>query len=262
MPAPKNTFKEAIARGERQIGLWAGLADAYCAEIVAGTGFDWILIDGEHAPNDIRSISQQIKAVQASPAHPIVRVAVGETWMIKQVLDAGAQTILVPLVNSAEQAKELVKAVRYPPVGLRGVGASLARASQFGTIPDYLETADKQICLLAQVENRAGLAELDGILETEVDGVFVGPADLAADLGYIGNAGHPEVVQTVETALKKIVASGKAAGVLTTDPELQRRYLAAGVSFLATGIDVLVLSKSLRSLAQSSRELTSEVPTS
>lgn len=256
MQAPKNHFKEKLRQNEAQLGCWLGMADGYAAEIAGTAGFDWLLIDGEHAPNDIRSISAQIQAVKAAGrSHPVVRLPVGETWMIKQVLDAGAQTILVPLVNSAEQAKELVRAVRYPPVGLRGVGSSLARASNFGEIDKYLQSADEQICLLAQVENRAGLVELDAILETEVDGVFIGPADLAADLGHIGNSSHPQVIEAVEDALTRIVSAGKAAGVLTTSPELQRRYLDIGVTFLATGIDVTLYVNSLRTLAKNSKTL-------
>lgn len=259
--APKNTFKEQLVKGNPQLGCWLGMADGYAAEIAATAGFDWLLIDGEHAPNDIRSISEQIQGIRAAqrptdtPAHPVVRLPVGETWMIKQVLDAGAQTILVPLVNSAEQAAELVRAVRYPPVGVRGVGSSLARASNFGAITNYLPSADKQICLLAQVENRAGMSELDAILQTDVDGVFIGPADLAADLGHIGNAAHPDVIAAVSDALSRIVKAGKAAGVLTTDPQLQRRYLDLGVTFLATGIDVSLYAKSLRTLAKTSKAL-------
>ncbi|MFZ2100533.1 MAG: HpcH/HpaI aldolase/citrate lyase family protein, partial [Oricola sp.] len=185
MPAPKNEFKAALARGERQIGCWVGLADAYAAEIMGTTGFDWLLIDGEHAPNDVRSIMRQLQALEASPSHAVVRLPIGETRIVKQILDVGAQTLLIPMVESGEQAAELVRAAQYPPRGVRGVGAALARASKFSAIPDYLATADSEICLLLQVENRAGMAALDDILAVEgVDGIFIGPSDLAADMGY------------------------------------------------------------------------------
>ena len=184
MAVIQNAFKVAMEGRQLQIGFWLGLANAYTAEIAAGAGFDWVLIDGEHAPNDIRSMLAQLQAI-GTLSHPVVRLPVGETWMIKQVLDIGAQTILVPMVETAEQAKVLVDATRYPPHGVRGVGAALARASAFNRTTDYLTTADDQICLLLQVENRRGISSLDEILAMEgVDGVFIGPADLAADLGF------------------------------------------------------------------------------
>ncbi|MGJ8529599.1 4-hydroxy-2-oxoheptanedioate aldolase [Maritalea sp.] len=254
MPAPINTFKQALKDGRPQIGCWLGLADPYAAEISGTAGFDWLLIDGEHAPNDLRSTLAQLQVVEASASHPVVRLPIGETWMIKQVLDAGAQSILIPMVESAAQAQELVRAVQYPPRGMRGVGSSLARASKFAGISDYLKTADDQICLLLQVENRAGLAALDDILALDdVDGVFIGPADLAADLGHIGDAGHPDVVEAVTEALTKIVASGKAAGILTLDEKMQERCLDIGVTFLATGIDVTLFANGMRQLAKASK---------
>lgn len=255
MPAPENRFKAALKAGAAQIGCWVGLADAYAAEIATTAGFDWLLIDGEHAPNDLRSILAQLQVVGASPSHPVVRAPIGDTTLIKQLLDAGAQSLLIPMVESGAQAAEMVRAVRYPPGGMRGVGASLARASRFGTIPDYATTADAQICLLVQVENRAGLAALDDILATEVDGVFIGPADLAADMGHLGNAGHPDVTAAIEDALTRITAAGKAAGILTLDPAMQMRCLDLGVTFLATGIDVTLLAGAMRKLADDSKAM-------
>ncbi len=251
MPAPKNTFKAALKAGKPQVGCWIGMADAYAAEISATAGFDWLLVDGEHAPNDLRSTLEQVRVIESSGSAPVARLPIGETWMIKQYLDAGVQSILVPMVESADQARELVRAVQYPPHGVRGVGSSLARASQFAEIPDYLDTADEQICLLLQVENNAGMAALDDILTIDgVDGVFVGPADLAADMGHIGNAEHPDVVEAIEDALTRIVAAGKAAGILALDPAMQRRCLEIGVTFLATEIDVTLFAKSMRAKAQ------------
>ncbi|WP_170464430.1 aldolase/citrate lyase family protein [Ruegeria arenilitoris] len=258
MPAPKNSFKAALTAGHPQIGCWIGMANAYAAEIAATADFDWLLVDGEHAPNDLRSILEQVRVIEGSGSAAVARLPIGETWMIKQYLDAGVQSILVPMVESGDQARELVRAVRYPPHGVRGVGSSLARASRFAAIPDYLKTADEQICLLVQVENRLGLAALDDILTTDVDGVFVGPADLAADMGHIGNAGHPEVVEAVLDALQRIIASGKAAGILTLDPEMQRKCLDLGVTFLATDIDVTLFAKAMRQAAQTGLSLLAE----
>jgi len=198
MPAPRNPFKQAIAKGELQIGCWLGLADPYIAEISAGAGFDWLLIDAEHAPNDLRSIVAQLQVIAARGSHAVVRPPIGESWMIKQFLDAGAQTLLIPMVESADQARDLVAAVTYPPHGVRGVGSALARASDFAAIPDYLTTARDEICLLVQVENQKGLATLNDILAVDgIDGVFIGPSDLAADMGFIGKAGAPEVKAAV-----------------------------------------------------------------
>ena len=250
MPAPKNEFKAALARGERQIGCWLGLANPYSAELMGTAGFDWLLIDGEHAPNDLRSIMAQLQVLEASSSQSVVRLPIGETWMIKQVLDIGAQNLLVPMVESAEQAAQLVRAVRYPPEGVRGVGAALARASRFSGIPDYLTTADAEICLLVQVENRAGLAALDGILALDgIDGVFIGPSDLAADMGHIGKPQTEEVQDAIADAVVRIKQAGKAAGILATDPETTAKYAGLGVTFLAVGLDVTLLAGAARELA-------------
>ncbi|AHD02352.1 HpcH/HpaI aldolase family protein [Leisingera methylohalidivorans] len=250
MPAPKNTFKQALAKGERQIGCWMSFADGQIAEIMGTCGFDWLVIDGEHAPNDIRSIRDQLMALAASPSHPVVRVPVGETWMIKQVLDAGAQTVLVPIVESADQARELVRACHYPPKGLRGVGATAARATMFGTVTEYIQTADQEVCLLVQVENRAGMDALDEILQVEgIDGVFIGPADLSTDMGHQGNSAHPDVRAVIADAINRIRAAGLAPGILGTTEEAVQAYADMGAQFLAVGIDVMVLARNARALA-------------
>nr|WP_299506479.1 4-hydroxy-2-oxoheptanedioate aldolase [uncultured Rhizobium sp.] len=243
MPAPKNLFKAALAEKHQQIGLWLALANPYTAEILGDAGYDWLLIDGEHAPNDVPLMMAQLQALKGSPSHPVIRAPIGEAWLLKQILDIGAQTILVPMVESGKQANAMVRAVRYPPHGMRGVGAALARASAFNRIPDYLQTANDEICLLLQIESRAGLAALDDIAATEgVDGVFIGPADLAADMGFLGKPGAPEVQETVEAALIRIQSHGKAAGILTADQALGKRYLELGASFVAIGNDVGLLS--------------------
>lgn len=252
MPAPNNPFKHAIAKGQLQLGCWLGLADPYIAEISAGAGFDWVLVDGEHAPNDLRSITAQLQVIAARRSHVMVRPPIGEPWIIKQLLDAGAQSLLVPMVESGVQAQKLVEAVTYPPKGIRGVGSALARASDFAAIPDYLTTARQEICLLAQVENRKGMDALDDILAVDdLDGVFIGPSDLAADMGLIGQAGHDDVKSAVLSATKQIVSSGKAAGILTLDEELQVECRNLGATFIATAIDVTTFASSMRLAASS-----------
>jgi 4-hydroxy-2-oxoheptanedioate aldolase len=250
MPVPVNPFKAALANGEIQFGCWLALADTFSAELMAQARFDWLVVDGEHGPNDLRSILAQLQVIAATDAHAVVRVPVGETYMLKQVLDAGAQTVLVPMVESAEQARQLVRDVTYPPHGVRGVGYALTRAARFGTIADYGTTADAEICLLVQVENRAGMAALDDILAVEgVHGVFIGPADLAADLGHMGNADHPEVQAAIMDALTRIRAAGKAPGILSTRDQMTNDAIAAGAQFVAVGADVLLLGQAARALA-------------
>ena len=201
MQMPKNEFKAALQkRGWPLIGLWAGLADPVCLEICAGAGFDWLLIDGEHAPNDVRSVLAQLQAVAPYPVHPVVRPLSGDVNLIKQMLDIGAQTLLIPMVESAAQARQLVSAVRYPPEGIRGIGAALARAARWDRIPNYVHEANAQMCLLVQVETRKGLENLEAIAGVEgVDGVFIGPADLSAAMGHPGNPRHPEMHESYKT---------------------------------------------------------------
>ncbi|MFM2282464.1 MAG: 4-hydroxy-2-oxoheptanedioate aldolase [Pseudomonadota bacterium] len=255
MPAPKNSFKAALAEGRTQIGLWAALTSPFTAEICAGAGYDWVLLDAEHAPNDIPTLVAQLQAMAPHPTHAIVRPPIGEAWLIKQILDIGAQTILVPMVETKEQAEAMVRAVRYPPHGIRGVGASLARASAFNRIPDYLQTANDEICLLLQIESRAGLANLDAIASTDgVDGVFIGPADLAADMGFLGKPGAEEVQKAVTEALVRIQSFGKAAGILTADQALARRYVELGATFVGIGSDVGLLVNATSNLIKGFRD--------
>jgi len=258
MPAPTNPFKKALKQGETVFGCWLGLADTFSTELMGTAGFDWLVVDGEHAPNDLRSIIVQLQVLEASASHPVVRVPVGETYILKQMLDAGAQTVLVPMVESADQARQLVRDVTYPPHGDRGVGYALTRAAAFSKTADYGTTADAEICLLVQVENRAGLDALDDILTVEgVDGVFIGPADLAADMGHMGDSLHPEVQDTIMDALKRIRAAGKAPGILSTDDTMTRNAMAAGAQFVAVGADVLLLSHSAQRLAHKWKSPTS-----
>jgi len=250
MPAPVNALKHRLAAGEVMHGCWLGMGDAYIAEIAATCGFDWLLIDGEHAPNDISSLSAQLALVLRSPTSPVLRLVDDDVAKIKQALDIGVQSLLIPMVETAAQAQRIFQATRYPPTGKRGVGSSLARASQFSAIPDYLTTADDQICLILQVESRAGLAALDDILNVKgIDGVFIGPSDLAADMGYLGQADHPAVKAAVLDALRRIRRAGLAAGVLSTEPDFINDCKSAGANFVGVGVDVTLYAGAMRDLA-------------
>ncbi|QHE83789.1 aldolase/citrate lyase family protein [Hydrogenophaga sp. BPS33] len=256
MQTPTNPFKQALAERRAQIGLWLGLANAYSAEICAGAGFDWLLIDGEHSPNGLRDVLAQAQTIAAYPAsHPIARVPVGDAALIKQYLDLGLQTLLVPMVDTPEQAAQLVRACRYPQAGdiegqggIRGMGG--ARASRWGRYPNYAKEANAQVCLLVQAESREALRNLDAIAATPgVDGVFIGPTDLSASLGHIGNPGHAEVQTAIEDAIARILRAGKAPGILATDETLARHYLALGAVFVAVGLDTQILVRQTSALA-------------
>ncbi|HLO61397.1 MAG TPA: aldolase/citrate lyase family protein [Azonexus sp.] len=247
---PLNQFKRALAAGETQIGLFLGMANAYAAEVVATAGFDWLLIDGEHGPNDLRSIIEQLQVLGQYPVRPVVRTVDHDVARIKQLLDGGAQTLMVPMVETAEEAESLVRAMRYPPHGVRGVGTALARAARWNGVDGYFAQADREMCLIVQIESTAGLAGLDAILRVEgVDAVFIGPSDLAASMGYLGNPGHPEVKAAVEGAIRKIAAAGKAAGVFSADPAVAAGYREMGASFLLVGVDALLLRNASVALA-------------
>ena len=247
MQTPVNGFKQALSNKQAQIGLWVSLANPYSTEICAGAGFDWLLLDSEHAPNDLRSIMAQLQTIAAYPSQAVCRVPIGDSTSIKQFLDLGAQNLLVPMVDTPEQARALVQACRYPPDGFRGMGG--ARASRWGRYPHYAKEANAQVCLLVQVETRLALSNLDAIVATEgVDGVFIGPADLSASMGHIGNSGHPEVQAAIEDAIQRVARAGKAAGILTPDTALARRYLELGATFVAVGLDTLLLVRGTNAL--------------
>ena len=255
MKMPVNQFKRALAEGRLQIGLWLGLTDNNCAEISAGAGFDWLVIDAEHAPNDVRTILAQLQAIAPYPVEPVVRATIGDVAHIKQLLDLGGQTLLVPVVETAEQAALLVRATRYPPGGIRGVGSALARASRWNRIGSYLKEADEQICLLVQIETARGVENLDAIARTPgVDGVFIGPADLSAALGHRGNPEHPQVQAVIEKSIAGILAAGKAAGILATSEPLARKFIALGCTFVAVGVDTTLLARATQALAEKFKE--------
>lgn len=263
MQTPYNTFKQAITEPGARIGLWLGLGDPYTAELCATAGFDWLLVDGEHGPNDLRSMLGTLQAVAPYPVHPVVRVPHGDAALIKQVLEIGATTLLVPMVESAEQARALVRATRYPPQGLRGVGSGLARSSRWSSYPQYLHEANERIGLLVQVETAEALAQLDEIAAVDgVDGVFIGPADLSASMGHLGNPGHPEVRAAIDGAIGRILAAGKAPGILTVDEALARHYIALGARFVAVGVDATLLARATRALAAAFRTAPAAAPSS
>ncbi|MFC3390946.1 4-hydroxy-2-oxoheptanedioate aldolase [Aidingimonas halophila] len=244
---PGNTFKEALAYRQPQIGFWLSMGSSYCAEMCATASFDWLLIDGEHAPNDINSTLAQLQVVSAYRSHPVVRAVQGEPALIKQLLDIGAQTLLVPMVDTPEQAAHMVAATRYPPEGIRGVGAAVARASRWNGRSDYVHQANDEVCLLVQAETLTALDNLEAICAVDgVDGVFIGPADLAASMGYLGNPGHPDVQAAIDHAIQTIVASGKAAGTLTGSVDQAKRFLSLGATFVAVGLDISLLMQAVR----------------
>ncbi|MBD2804305.1 4-hydroxy-2-oxoheptanedioate aldolase [Xenorhabdus szentirmaii] len=245
-----NKFKQALKAGQPQIGLWIGLCSGYSAEILAGTGFDWLLIDGEHAPNDIPAILSQLQSIAPYPSQPVVRPPWNDPVIIKQLLDIGAQTLLIPMVQNAEQARLAVQATRYPPAGIRGVGSGLARAARWNLIPDYLSRANDEMCVLVQVETREALKNISEIAAVEgVDGVFIGPSDLSADMGHINNPQHLEVKAAIEQAIAQIKASGKAAGILMADVDTAKHYLDLGVLFIAVGVDTILLTNAASALS-------------
>lgn len=245
-----NIFKTALANQQPQIGLWLSMAEPYLAEVSATAGFDWLLIDGEHAPNDLRSTLSALQAIAPYRSQPVVRAVSGDVHLIKQLLDIGAQNLLIPMVETAEQARQLVLATQYPPLGIRGVGSMVARASRWAARTDYLNVADGEVCLLVQAESVLALENLEEICAVDgVAGVFIGPADLAASMGYRGLPFHPEVQAAIEAAITTIVKSGKAAGTLMSDQKVARRYLELGATFVATGVDVLVFVNAARQLA-------------
>lgn len=239
---PENNFKQALKQGDLQLGAFLGLADAYSAEVMASTSFDWLLIDAEHGPNDIRTVLAQLQAIAGYRMNPVVRPADHSESMIKRLLDIGVQSLLIPMVETAAQARGLVAAIRYPVAGIRGVGAGMARAARWYGVDNYMHNSERELCLVLQIESLAGLDALDAIAAVDgVDGLFIGPADLAAAMGHLGDPGHTEVVEAVENALTRIRASGKAAGVFCGDPVVAAQYRELGASFMLIGADSMLL---------------------
>lgn len=244
-----SVWSDLCGEGRPLLGLWQALANPYTAEISAGAGYDWLLFDGEHAPNTPQTLVAQLQAVSAFPVHPIARPPVGEAAVIKQYLDIGFETLLVPMVDSAAQAQALVAATRFPPRGVRGVASATSRASGFGANTSYLAQAHERTALICQIETRAGLAALEEIAAVDgVDALFIGPSDLAASLGHLGNPRYPDVQMAIANALEIIRAAGKPAGIFALDADDARARIAQGFSFVSIGTDIGVLASGARQL--------------
>jgi 4-hydroxy-2-oxoheptanedioate aldolase len=249
MDLPQNPFKRALKAGKAQIGLWSSLSSSYSVEVIAGAGFDWILLDCEHSPNDLESVLTQLQAAAPYPTHPVVRVPWNDMVNIKRVLDVGAQSLLVPYVSTAEEAKAAVAHTRYPPAGVRGV-AGTTRATRFGRVKDYAKRAHEEICVLVQVETQSAVDNIEAICAVDgVDGVFVGPADLHASLGYTGEIANPKVKPMIDEAIKRIRKAGKAPGILTPNEADAKHWLGCGGLFVAVGADVGILARGAEALA-------------
>lgn len=249
MDVPVNHFKRAIKDGQSQIGFWCSLASNISVEILAGSGFDWLLLDTEHSPNEIPQVYNQLQAVMESNTQPIVRPPWNDMVMIKRFLDAGVQTLLIPTVQTREEAEQAVAYTRYPPRGVRGY-ASASRSSRFGRIDDYHNRCEEEICVLVQIETKLGLENIDAITAVEgVDGVFIGPGDLSADLGYLDQTGHPDVRKIIEDAIARVLDGGKAPGILTGVEDEILAYKKAGCLFTAVGSDAGLLARGSEAIA-------------
>jgi 4-hydroxy-2-oxoheptanedioate aldolase len=250
---PVNRFKQALKGGQQQIGLWNSIPGPLVAEALAGCGFDWVVIDTEHAPTDVPDVLGMLQAMAPYPVSAVVRPAANDPVLIKRLLDFGAQTLILPYIQSAEEAQAAVAAVRYAPRGMRGV-AGLTRASRFGAVPDYTRRADAEICLILQVETALALSRIEEIAATDgVDGLFIGPADLAASMGHPGALDHPAVKAAIEDAIRRITATGKPAGILTSDAAFARACMGWGTRFTAVGMDIGLMLHAARGLAASYR---------
>lgn len=240
----------AAADGRPLVGAWSSMGSPLAAEILAGSGLDVVLVDGEHGPNDLTTVLAQLQAMAAYPVATLVRVPSGDAVTLKQVLDLGATNVLVPMVDSVQLAEAAVRAVRYPPVGVRGVGSALARSSRWSRVPGYVTSADASITLVVQLETRAGIEDAGRIAAVEgVDAVLVGPADLAASLGHLGQQDHPEVVDAVLTTIDACRVAGTPVGVNAFDPAMADRYLDAGADYVVVGADVTLIARGAEQLA-------------
>jgi 4-hydroxy-2-oxoheptanedioate aldolase len=249
MELPQNPFKRALKANKAQIGLWSSLSSNYSVEVIAGAGFDWILLDCEHSPNDLENLLTQLQAAAPYASHPVVRVPWNDMVTIKRVLDVGAQSLLIPYVSTAEEAKAAVAHTRYPPAGVRGV-AGTTRATRFGRIKDYATRAHEEICVLVQVETQGALDNIEAICAVDgVDGVFIGPADLHASLGYTGEIANPKVKPLIDEAIRRIRKAGKAPGILTPNEADAKHWLGCGALFVAVGADVGILARGAEALA-------------
>jgi 4-hydroxy-2-oxoheptanedioate aldolase len=249
MDLPANPLKRALREGRPQIGLWSQLTSPTAAELLAGSGFDFLVLDAEHAPNELPSILDQLRAMAGGTASAVVRAAWNDPVVFKRLLDVGVQSLLVPFVQDADEARRAVAATRYPPQGVRGVAVA-TRASRYGRVRDYARRAQEELCVIVQLETRAALGNLEPIAAVDgVDGLFIGPSDLAASMGHLGDSAHPEVRAAIDDAVRRISATGKAAGILAPVEEDARHWLALGCLFVAVGSDVSLLARHSEALA-------------
>ena len=247
---PRNRFRTALESGRTQYGVWLGIPDPSAAEIMAGAGFDWLLIDHEHGAFELHDVLSHLQVMAAYDVAPIVRPADGDPTLLKKLCDLGAQSFIVPMIDTPEQAAAVVRAVSYPPDGIRGMGTSLARAARWNAIPGYVGQANDEMLVVVQAETVTAIDNLESIANTPgIDGVFIGPSDLSASMGHVGNVAHPEVVDTIDKALKIIRAAGKHAGILCLDEAMVGHYEEAGASFVGVGVDTLLLGNAARRLA-------------
>ncbi|HNP64587.1 MAG TPA: aldolase/citrate lyase family protein [Woeseiaceae bacterium] len=245
-----NRFRRGLESGRTQFGLWLGIPDNSIAEMMACAGFDWLLIDHEHGPYELRDVMASLQAMSAYDVAPIVRPANGDTALLKKLCDIGVQSFLVPMIDTVDAARAVVEAVKYPPKGRRGLGTSMARAARWNTVPDYVNRANDEICVIVQAESVAAIENLELIAKVDgVDGVFIGPSDLSASMGHAGNILHPDVVETVSSALRTIRSASKHAGLLCLDPDKVPHFIDCGANFVGVGVDTLLIGNAARSLA-------------
>lgn len=255
MELTRNNFKHAIVEGRQQIGLWCTMPSGFTAEALATCGYDWLLFDTEHSPGDPLTVLEQLQAAAPYAVSTAVRPASNDPVLIKRILDAGAQTLLIPYVQNRKEAEAAVAAMRYPPSGIRGF-AGMTRATRYGRIKDYATRACEELCLLVQVETKIALGEIEAIATVNgVDGVFIGPADLAASMGFPGNPGHPDVVSAIEDAIARIRKTGKPAGILSLDPAFVRRCMELGTVFTAVDVDLAILIRNATRIASEFKAL-------
>lgn len=247
------TFAERLHESDRAlVGMWVCSVSPVMAEIAAGSGLDWVMIDAEHSPQSLLDIQSQLQAMAAYPVTPVVRMPIGDATLLKQVLDLGPQNVIVPMVSTAEQAEEIVRATSYPPLGIRGVGSALARSARWGRVEDYLPNANNYVSVFVQIETVEGAKNAAKIAAVEgIDGIFVGPSDLAASMGLIGQQTHPDVVRAVKDVFETVRAAHKPVGVNAFDPEFAQKYMDWGATFVLATSDVTLVARGSEALAES-----------
>jgi 4-hydroxy-2-oxoheptanedioate aldolase len=246
----RNRFKAGLASGNPQFGLWLGIPDNSAAEILAASGFDWLVVDHEHGAFDLGDILSHLQAMAPYDVAPVVRPVDADPALLKKLCDIGAQSFIVPMIDTAEQAAAVVRAVKYPPEGTRGLGTSLARAARWNTVPNYIARANDEMCVIVQAETVTAIDNLAAIVATPgVDGVFIGPSDLSASMGHAGDVSHPDVIDTVTNGLRTIRAAGKHAGLLCLDESMVAHFVESGADFVGVGVDTLLLGNAARRLA-------------